>query len=271
MLDEKIGALARKTATLQLQDLDEPLARSIIGIKQKLRDYGHLWLYLMERYAQEVGRRADVIWRNLHRAHNSKGAPYSYRLRHDLREEFRAQIDSVLSDLSPRFQTDMKDAPRAATQRSWNAQLGDAQDRELARYEAEIEHYVASLETTRARGAEPTASYVVHGNVGAIVSGAGASANVVQNIATDQREALLKALELVKQTIGAAPDLVDTDRAELIDLAEEAAAEVSKEKPNGRRLGFALQSLTAAVQGIASGPGAYEVLRAAAAAIGVLL
>lgn len=268
MLDEKIVTLARRTAALQLKDLDEPLARAVAGIQVDFRGAGRMFLVIFNRYVQEVARRADVIWRNLHRAHNSIGAPHSDRLRSDLREAFRADLDAVVSGLSPRFEKDMAGAPQSAKERSWNAKFGDARDHELARYESEIEHYVALLETTRNRGAQPAAAYIVHGNVGAIVSGQGASASVVQNIGTDQREALLKALELVKEAIGAAPGVVDRHRRELVELADEAAAEVSKEQPNSMRLGFGLQTLAAAVQGIASGPGAYEVLRSAAAAIG---
>jgi hypothetical protein len=173
-----------------------------------------------------------------------------------------------MSVLSAFFATDMKDAPQPKD-RSWMNKFGDVRDHELARHEAEIEHYVATLETARARGTASAAAYNFYGSVGAVVSGPGASATVVQNIGTDQREALLKALELVKKAIGEAAEIVEKDRDELIELADEAAAEVSKEKPNGRRLGLALQSLAAAVQGIASGPAAYEVLRSAASAIGL--
>ena len=269
MLDEKIASLARKTAAPTLKDLDEPLARSIQAIKRKLHAFGHMYAVIMGRYAQEMAQRADIIWRNLHRAHQSHGAPHSENLRNDLREALRVDLDAMMTVLSPLFETDMKGAPQSAKERSWMNKFGDVRDHELARHEAEIDHYVTTLETARARGTQSSAAYIVHGNVGAIVSGTGATATVVQNINPDQGDALVKALEAVKEAISGAPELIDTDRQELLELADEAAAEVSKEKPNGRRLAVILQSLAAAVQGIASGPAAYEVLRSAARAIGL--
>ena len=271
MLDDQVIALARKTAAAQLRDLDEPLARAIGGLQAKMRGYGHLYLYIMERYEQEISRRAEIIWRNLHRAHNSKGATYSDDLRAALLKAFREDLDAQLSHLAPPFQKDMKDAPQSSKERTWNAKLGDTRDHELARYEAEIDHYGLSLQSAQGRGTKPEPTYVVHGNVGAIVSGAGSSVSVVQNIGAEQRDALLKALDLIRAEIKTAPHFIDRDRREFLELADDAATEVAKETPNAKRLHMALQSLAAAVQGVASGPAAYETLRAAAAAIGISL
>lgn len=170
MLDKRILELARKTATAQLRDLDNPLALAAGANRAKLHGYGHLYLILMQLYEQEVGRRAQIIWRNLHRAHGSFGASISPELRSDLVDAFRVDLDAMLADLCPRFEADMKDAPKSAKGPDWLTKLTAARDKELERYEAEIEHYVASLEAAAARGAPAMASYVIHGNVGALVS-----------------------------------------------------------------------------------------------------
>lgn len=101
------------------------------------------------------------------------------------------------------------------------------------------------------------------------MTGAGSVANVVQNINADQRESLLSAVEAVKQAILDAPELADRDRTELTEFADEATTELKRDTPNTRRLVTVLQTLAATVQGIASAPQAYQVLRAAAAAIGI--
>lgn len=269
MLDEQIVALARKTSAPQLKDLDQPLALRANANRAKLHGYGHLYRVLMELYEKEVAQRAEIVWRNLHRAHNSVGAPHTDTLRADFLEAFRVDLDVAMQHLRPQFDKDMKDAPKLTKEPNWGSKLDAARDHELARYDAEIDHYVSTLEVRAARGSKPRSEYVIHGNVGAIVTGAGAVTNIVQNIGIVQREELLHALELVKQAIAQAPELVDRDRREFSEFADEAAAEVVKESPNTRRLTVILQSLAAAVQGISSGPQAYEVLRAAAAAIGI--
>src|SRR4051794_37552034 len=106
MLPEKIAALARKTAALQMKDLDQPLAIAMGRVQAEHRGAGRMFIYIFELYRREIVVRADVVWRNLHRAHNSMGAPYPDALRADLRNAFRAQLDEVVSDLSPRFEKD---------------------------------------------------------------------------------------------------------------------------------------------------------------------
>jgi len=270
VLDERIVALARKTSGTQLKDLDQPLAMSAGGIKIKWHGYGQKYLYLMQLYEQEIGRRAEVIWRNLLRAHGSLGSPHTATLHADLVEVFRWGFDAAIDDLRPRFEADMRDADKITKGPDWQGQLANARNHEFARYESEISHFVAALKVTRERGnALPAASYVIHGNVGAVVTGAGAVTNIVQNIGVAQREELLKALELVREALAQAPELTDHDRGELREIVDDAAEEVGKDRPNARLLTVTLQTLAAAVQGISSGPGAYEVLRSAAAAIGI--
>lgn len=269
MIDDRISTLARRTTSTQLADLDQPLAMAIAGWRRQLHGNGRLHLYVMQAYEQEIVRRADVVWRNLHRAHGSFGSQITPALGADLFQAFRQDLDAALDALRPRFDADMKDAPRITKGPDWAQKLAAARDHEVGRYDAEIQHYVASLEAAAARGTPAGASYVFHGTVGAVLTGAGSVANVVQNINPGHREALLKAIELVKQAITAAPELQERDRQELVEVANDAVGEAKKEAPNTRRLGFALQTLASTVQGIASGPGAYEVLRSAAAAIGI--
>lgn len=271
MLDERIVRLARKTASPQLKDRDQSLAVSAGGIKAKWHGHGAKFQYLMELYRQEVGQRAEIAWRNLHRAHNSVGAPHTDALRGDLLEVFRADLDAVIGELRPPFDKDMEGATRSFKEPDGVSILVAARDRELARYEAEIEHYVNALEAAKARGSITNATYVVHGHVGAIVTGENAVTSIVQNIGAAEREELRNALNVVKEAITQSPELPERDRKELAEFADEAAAEISRESPNTRRLSLTLQTLAAAVQGIANGPAAYEALRAAAVAIGILL
>lgn len=269
MLDQQIVALARKTAGTELTDLDRPLELRVASYRRSRRGRGDLYLYIMELYVREVGARAHAIWKNLHRAHSSFGSQIADALRVDLVEAFRADFDSAMAQLWPRFEADMNGAPQSAKDPSWVDQLTVARHREAERCEAQIEHYVASLEAARARGAPAATSYVFQGSVGAVLTGPGAVANIIQNINPEQRDAMLEALQLVTQAISAAPEYEGRSRRELTELADEAAGELRKESPNTLRLSLTLQTLAAAVQGIASAPGAYQALRAAAVAIGI--
>lgn len=129
-----------------------------------------------------------------------------------------------------------------------------------------------SIDVAKARSQSAAVApieYSFYGNVGTVMTGPGAVAHVVHDIGTEQREAILAALQEVKQALLRAPGIPLRDQQDLLELAGDAAGEVAKESPNTKRLSMTLQSLASAVQGIASGQGAYEVLRAAAAAIGI--
>jgi hypothetical protein len=79
------------------------------------------------------------------------------------------QPHQVIADAIRRAADHLKPSPGAPPARSSpiSTTLAAARDRELERYEAEIEHYVASLESAAACGAPAAASYTFHGNVGA--------------------------------------------------------------------------------------------------------
>src|SRR5688500_2716917 len=100
-----------------------------------------MYTYLMQLYEQEAGRRAQVLWRNLHRAHQSMGAQHNDELGVDLIQAFAAELDLVMSGLAPRFEKDMEGAPQSAKQRTWAQKFADTGAHERSRYEAEIEHY----------------------------------------------------------------------------------------------------------------------------------
>src|SRR4051812_18092061 len=63
-------------------------------------------LYMLERYEQELATRAEVLWRNLHRAHSSIGARRAANLHAELMRAFREDLDAAVTYLSPRFEKD---------------------------------------------------------------------------------------------------------------------------------------------------------------------
>lgn len=264
MLDERIIALAKKAATVQLEDRRLPFQAQVNRIKVKLHGYGHVYIEVAKAYQEELRARAEIAWRNLHRAHRSFGAPVNDTLSDDLLSAFRAELDLVYGELEQTFQAELARAPDRL-----KLHIRGAYDQELLRHETEIEHYVIALRENAKVGAATPAVYYFYGNVGAFQTGAGATANVVQYISTENRESLTAALDFVKATLAKAQDLTEKDKGELIELADDAIAEVGKETPNTRRLFAGLQGLAATLQGIASAQPAWEALRAAAAAIGL--
>lgn len=268
MLDERVIALARKTSAVEWKDRDQPLALRVAAWKRQLHGNGRLFIYVMKTYEEEAGARARILWKNLQRAFSSIAAPQNPELRNDLLAELRAQLDEVGRDLAPRFDKDMKDKPATVDHA---ARLRDALAHELERHTAEIEHFVASIEVAAARGAPIGGTYNFYGAVGAVMTGAGAIGNVVQSFGSDQKQALIAALDEARNAITNAPELTGKDREEVEEIVADAIAEVGRDQPNSRKLSQALQNVAATVQGVANGSQAYEAIRAAASVIGLTL
>jgi hypothetical protein len=269
MLEERIRALAMKSSAAQFADMDEPLATRVNEWKAKMRGNGRMFLYIARTYEDELRARAQVIWRNLQRAHSSFGAPHTGgTLRNDLFNSLREQLDAAVATLAPRLDKDMAGVPSGFP---YQKNFGDVRDRELAKHDAEIEHYVASLDAAAARGSPTGGDYHFYGAVGAVMTGPSAFAKVDQHIGQDQQREMLRALELARDAIAAAASVPAKDKAELLEIVEDTAREAQRERPNTRRLSQALQDIAATVQGIANGLPAYEAIRAVANAIGIPL
>jgi hypothetical protein len=146
--------------------------------------------------------------------------------------------------------------------------LNYAYEQALRRAKAEIGLYAAGL----GAGAKPQAAggsvqMTFHGPVGAVMTGAQATANVVQTISTDQKVLVLSALEKAEAAINTAPDL--PQKVQLLEVVNECRETVEQPTPNTQKLMWLLQGLAATLSGLANGTEALEAIRAVMASFGV--
>lgn len=142
------------------------------------------------------------------------------------------------------------------------------------KHEVEIDLFLDAEETNAESsppGARMTANYNFYGNVGSVQSGDGAVANVVQNLAPGDREALERALRLAREAIESAPGIASQKRTELVAVIDEAAESIRSEAPNNTKLESLFSVISSTVQSLASAPGAYVALKAALLPLGITL
>lgn len=126
--------------------------------------------------------------------------------------------------------------------------------------------------TSQVQGAYPVVNnFNIQGNVGSVQTGANAVANVVQNLGTDERTALVSALQQVKEAIGIAPSLPEPQRRELLEIAHECSSQLESESPNDTQLLNMFNILGTTIQSIAGVQPAYQVLKTALLAVGITL
>ena len=100
-----------------------------------------------------------------------------------------------------------------------------------------------------------------HGSVGAVQTGTGATANVVQNIGSAaDREHVLAALAAVTTALQAAASLTEIKRTQSLEVVEVLAAEVKKERPNAISVSGMVEALGFLIQTIPEAEGAWRTV-----------
>ncbi len=224
---------------------------------------------LKQAHERELEVRGIVIWECIVRVHRTLGAQNPPVLAGELKELFQVRLEGEFAVLAQSFEAQcVKILPSHAYD------LSEARKRVLSTHDVEIDLYVDSLFATKqgvAANNSNTQSYNFYGNVGAVQTGAHAIANTVQGLGVDDVSALRSALGEVQKAIAEAATLQEKQRSELLELASEAEAQLSRPDANGTKLMATLNVLAAAVQGIASAQPAYAAIKAALLPLGVTL
>jgi hypothetical protein len=211
----------------------------------------------------EARAAVQLAWQNLWRTALNVGVEPSGGLAAELKAAIRAQTEEHYRKIGE-TQEDYERRIGSAGDQLWKAR-----ELALAQVDAEVDLAVASLERRAAR--EGGSVYQFYAPVGAVVSGSGASASVVQNIGGQEKAELIGALDRILEAITRAEELRDQPKEDLIDLVREARGELDRPKPNGLRLASVLVGVGQAVQTIGSVDSAYQALKAAAALAGLQL
>jgi hypothetical protein len=130
----------------------------------------------------------------------------------------------------------------------------------------EVALFVSSYREAATRQPESRAVTMnIHGPVGAIQTGDGASANVVQHFGAEEREIVGHALRAVEDYLGSS----GVEKPEVKEVVEDARRELVNDKPNVTKLKGFLVGLATSVQTLASAQGAYQAIVAALAVLGI--
>jgi hypothetical protein len=78
-------------------------------------------------------------------------------------------------------------------------------ERSIEKAGTDIDLFVLSLR--RQQEAPPSSEVVVHGNVGTLMTGANATASIVQHFGAEERQALVAALDTLQEAVGAVATL----------------------------------------------------------------
>ena len=270
MLDPGILELARSLIHPQLAERQDALLRELKAIQRKAAaegwyKAGRFVLTAVQLGDAEIKIRLRLVTGQLFRVVTEADVPPDPELEQNLKHELsihayeakRSVTESIVSHLRHMDGRLVDDA---------KAKLSDAETRGVALLAGEIGLFAHKHNQPRAGTAAAQPVVNVAGSVGVIQTGDWAIANVAQNFGQDEKQAIENALVALRAYL----DTHKEDTEELAGVVIEAEAEVAKGKPNLLRLKSLLMGAGATVQSIAAAQPAYEAIKVALRALGII-
>lgn len=276
MLDHQVIDLTNQFIEVEFKKRRQGLTEGALAIAQRLSARGHLHsgahvLEVIKLCEAEISARASFVVRvHADVLTQLNIQPYP-SLANELKERLRCFLplqDDYIS-VADSLET------RIGLQRPINArvQLASTREQAIKLQDAQIDLTVlSSLRKVESGTAQSTSiTYIINAPIGAFQAGAGSTATVNQTFSVGDREALLKALELVQNAIQHENKISTFDKGEVIELIDDGKAEVEKSKPNRTKLASIMNTVSSAIKTVETLQSVYQTLKNAAAPFGIPL
>lgn len=275
MLDHQVTDLADRFIQVEFDERRKILSRAVLDVAQRTNSRGILNSSIhLDQVIQLCELEIDVRARIVLQIHIKVLAdlamvPYE-GLAQDLKERLRyflphhSDYTGHAGDLAQKL--DLLNRLQA---------LAAKWEHAIKRTDAEIDLFVTGhlrrAKEMSSRNPAGGVTYNFNSPVGAFQLGAGAVATVIQTVQSADREALMKALDLLRDTILREDKIVTFDKIEVLELIEDGKVEVQKPKPNGTKLTSIMNTVSNAIQTVGTLQSAYQMLKASLLPFGIML
>jgi hypothetical protein len=270
MLNDKIRERTSKLIVSQYAEREEPLGNDLARAKADFSMHNafhssHMQLALQRIIARELEIRAMLAWESIVRVFETLGSKVTDTLKDDLQKELFKYVDDQYSVLSKQLNKEI-----SLIDKHSKRSLAEILKQIKNKHEVEIELYVDSLLERAKLGLQPSAPvYNYYAPVGIVQTGPYASAHIIQNLGSTDKEALLSALSMVRDTLDGIRDISEPHRKELTQIVEESVIEIQSRQPNNTKLESMLSTLAVTIQTIASAGQVYQTLKSALMPLGI--
>ena len=274
MLDEKVIERATRLIEVQWNERRNQVPMEISRVKGEANTRGVFHssmtvLQIKDICEREIEIRSVIVWQSLVRVLRLLGGVPQQNLAEDLKHFVQQRVNEAYEEL-----TRVLSANLMGMMKIEQVSLTPSRDHVIAKHEIEIDLFIDSQAGSSKEPqatVDSTSNYHFYGNVGAVQTGPGAEANVVQNLGTEDRAALEQALSLAREAISVAETISRGKREELLEIVDEATSELSKEKPNNTKLQTVFSTIATTIQSLASAQPAYQALKGALIPLGIIL
>lgn len=274
MLDAKLVELANRMIEVQLDERRYRFPREIEITFAELATIGlaSSGAALNQAYnlcTKELKLRTKIVGESLFNVFSKTDLEPSDELSAELKREVEKYLTPVLDEL-----TQIVEESAKRVRSSHVPSLKKEWARAISQLGAEIDvflltrsYYVEKEERTNSA----KNVFTITGNVGAVQSGHGSTANFIQVINSQNQELLLKALDEVREYLESGANLPGFSKEEALELLEETRKEVDNPSPNKARLKSFLMTVAIAVQTVGNLKPAYEAIKSVLTLFGLSL
>jgi hypothetical protein len=268
MIDAKTISVVEQRVTQDLEDRREVFAREVAQIKEKMNAMGSFYSgatvrLILDAIANEYRVRSSLIWHAFARALDAKGIVLSQETVTDVKK----RLASMLYIQSPDLPKHHQELPGIAKGRVGKS-AEELQTAAIVRICTEID-YAALKQSTSSESESGVVN--IYQSYGIVQTGDGSSASLNIALGSEEVHEIEKALESVKQALEQSPSLSSDRRSQALELVSDVTNEIKRQKPNAFRIRGALQGIASTIQTMAAAPQAYQLLKGAAALLGLQL
>jgi hypothetical protein len=223
-------------------------------------------LQIRKAYEHELDVRAILAWQSLHRVHQTFGAQIEDELRADFKFAINHLISNIFDELSISLASNFQSIPA-----NIDLSLTEARVATTFKHEIEIDLYIDSISNSNLHLKPMTQNYNFYGNIGAVQTGASATANIVQNLSDSDKNALQESLAQVISALENAASIASQQKNDLIEITQDCITTLNSSNPNNTKLLTMFNVLGTAIQSISSAQPAYQALKIAVLPLGINL
>jgi len=257
---------------LELRERRRAFGHAAGEVKSQFVEANMLWSssaqqWLGDVIEQELQVRAMLAWQILSRILSNQPLEVDSRVGTQMKETIAGGLDSNCDDVLSEYEYVNNLLPGTGLVPPWENMRRFA----LEKVDSEIDIALLSAAAVKRESGAPTTNINIYQSYGIVQTGAGATASLVQNFGQTERRQLAEALDAAELAASTSVELNPRQLAELGEVVGDVRGELAKESPNMSRVRGALIAVSTTIQTLGSSAGAYDLLKGAAALIGVHL
>ena len=269
MIDQEVLSVIENRVTQDLEDRRKAFAQEVSQLWGNLSFRGMLRSSAtVEQTLGAIGNefrvRVSLIWHAFARAFGAKKIMISKALASEVKQRLADLLDEGSADLPTQYEKMTQLMPSVASFKT----LQELRSAALERIATEIDYAVLKQSVSE----ESTPGVVnIYQSYGIVQTGTGSSASLRIKLGGEEHREIETALKAIETALEQAASLSTIERGQSLELVSDVKNELQREEPNRFRIRGALEGLATTIQTISAAPQAYQLLKGAAALLGLQL